>query len=646
LNTFAKLLRYNAAVRGGRPAMRHKNLGVWESFTWARLFELVLSLAQGLKSIGVRRGDRIAVIGGNRPAMYWTISAAQVIGALPVPVYADSAAEEIAYVLDHAGARVAAVQDQEQVDKLLPVWDRLPNLARVIYDEVRGLLDYDDARLSAILDLIENGRRMRAEDPAVDSALEADIAAGTADDPSIILYTSGTAGRSKGVVLTAGRSIEAARDTVAFDHLCERDRVFAYLPIAWVGDHYMNYAQSFVAGFCMACPESEATVEQDLREIGPTFHFAPPRVFEALLTRIMIRMADASPVKRRVFDHFLMVAKKWGTRIVDRKPVPWLARLHYGLGDLLVYGPLKNTLGFSCIRVAYTAGEAIGADLFSFYRSIGLNLKQLYGQTEAFLYVTCQADGSVRSDAVGRPAPNVLVRISENGEVQYRSPGRFAGYYKDERKTSAAVTDDGFIKTGDAGYFDTDGQLKIIDRVSDVGRLRNGTLFAPKYLENKLKFFPDIKEAVAFGNGRDFVACFLNIELASVADWAERNRITFASYQELALNERVGALLERHVDAVNRALSHEPNMAGAQIRRFLILHKELDADEGELTRTQKVRRTFIGQKYSPLVEALFNHSKEATITTEINFEDGRKGTTSARIRIVDLPLHIATEELA
>ena len=420
--------------------------------------------------------------------------------------------------------------------------------------------------------------------------------------------------------------IAAARDTVAFDNLTDRDEALAYLPLAWVGDHYLNYAQGMVAGFCLSCPESAATAAEDLREIGPTFHFAPPRVFEALLTRVMICMEDASRIKRWLFRHFLDVAKRWGEKIANREPVPLFARFHYALGDLLIYGPLKNALGFTRVRVAYTAGEAIGADLFAFYRSLGLNLKQLYGQTEAFLYITAQHDRAVRSDAVGPPAPRVELRISADGEVQFKSPGMFVGYYNEPGKTLEALTPDGFIKTGDAGFFEPDGQLKIVDRANDVGKLANGQLFAPKYIENKLKFFADIREAVALGDRRDYVAVMLNIELASVGAWAERNGVSYASYQELAGDERVAKLIERHVDAVNRALANEPAMAGAQIRRFLILPKELDADDGELTRTQKVRRRFIAERYAPLVDGLYNGATEASISAEIVFEDGRKNT--------------------
>ena len=634
-DTFAKLLRAHAVERGARPAFRHKDFGIWQTWTWAEVYAETRAIAQGLLGLGLDRGDAVAIVGANRPRLYWSMTAAQMIGAVPVPVYADSVADEIAAVLSHSEASVIVVQDQEQVDKILSVRDRLPRLRHLLYDEPRGLTDYDEPSLFALEAVMAKGRGALA-DAGFAAGLDRRIEAGRGSDPSVILYTSGTTGRSKGVVLSGERSIAAARDTVAFDKLTDRDEVLAYLPLAWVGDHYLNYAQGYVAGFCMACPESADTAASDLREIGPTYHFAPPRVFEALLTRVEIRMEDASALKRWLYRRFMDVARRWGERIANGESVPLGARFAYGLGDLLIYAPLKNALGFSRVRVAYTAGEAIGADLFAFYRSIGLNLKQLYGQTEAFLFVTAQTDRAVRSDAVGPPAPHVDLRIAPDGEVQFRSPGMFVGYFREAEKTREAMTDDGYVKTGDAGFFEPDGQLKIVDRAKDVGRLRNGQMFAPKYIENKLKFFPDIREAVAIGDGQDFVTAMINIELASVGNWAERNNVSYASYQELAAHPQVYAIIERHVDAVNRSLSKEPVMAGAQIRRFLILPKELDADDGELTRTQKVRRGFIADRYAPLVEGLYGDATEASIEAEITYEDGRKGKLVGNARIVDM----------
>jgi long-chain acyl-CoA synthetase len=639
LDTFPKYLLLNADRFRDRPAMRHKDYGIWQSWTWAQQMDEVRAFAIGLEAIGFSRGDKVAVVGANRPRLYWTFAAVQSLGGVPVPVYGDAVAEEMAYVLDHAGVRFAVVQDQEQVDKILSFRDQIPALTEVIYDEARGLRDYAREGLHDFKEIQAAGRALLSSDPERARLWEEGIRQGSGDEISVMLYTSGTTGRSKGVMIKASAAVNAASDTVAFDSLTEKDSVLAYLPLAWVGDHYLNYAQGYVAGFCMNCPESQQTVPQDLREIAPTFYFAPPRVFEGLLTSVTIRMEDAGPLKKWIFRHFIEVARKHGEAILEKRPVPLSGRLSYALGNLLLYGPLRNVLGLSNIRVAYTAGEAIGGDLFSFFRSLGINLKQLYGQTEAFLYVTAQKDGAVRADTVGPATPNVDIRISEDGEVLFRSPGQFSGYYKEDEKTAEVMTADGFIKTGDAGFFDSDGQLKIIDRAKDVGRLRDGSLFAPKYIENMLKFFPNIKEAVAFGNGRDFATAFINIDLQAVGDWAERNNIAYASYQELAGHPDVYKMIARNVDETNRRLAKEPMMAGAQIRRFLILHKELDADDGELTRTQKVRRAFVDERYHDLIGALYDGSTEKYVETEVTYEDGRKGKIRATVKIEDAAVH-------
>lgn len=645
-DTFAKLMLEHVRLRPQRIAMRWKDLGIWQTWTWAETGEEVMTFSLGLKSLGVAHGDRVAIIGANRPRLYWAILAAQALGAVPVPVYADAVADEMSYVLDHAEVKVAVVQDQEQVDKVLSVAERLPTLKHIVYDNERGLRAYDHTHLHSFVALQQTMRARIAAEPQLGAAWKKAIADGKGSDPSIVLYTSGTTGRSKGVVLSSERSIAAARDTVAFDRLTDADEVVCYLPLAWVGDHYLSYAQGLVAGFCMSCPESQATVQDDLREIGPTFYFAPPRTLEALLTRVMIRMEDAGALKQAMFKFFLAHARRWGEKVLDGGDVPAGARLLYWLGNLLIYAPLKNVLGFSRIRTAYTAGEAIGPDLFAFYRSLGINLKQLYGQTEAFLYVTCQPDGQIRSDTVGPAAPRVDIRIIDSGEVYFRSPGQFIGYLKDDDKTAETMTPDGYVKTGDAGFFDQDGHLKIIDRAKDVGQLRNGSLYAPKYIENKLKFFPNIREAVAFGQDQDFVTAFINIDLTAVGNWAERNNLAYSSYQELAGHPRIYDMIAANLDEVNRALAGEPRMAGAQIKRFLILHKELDADDGEMTRTQKVRRSFVAERYDPLINALYSGKTECPIATEVTFEDGRKGMLSAVVKIQDLTLFPAASAAA
>ena len=637
-NTFPKLLIRNAQLFADRPAYRHKNLGVWQVWSWSEVLREVRAFSVGLSELGLKRGDKLAIIGTNRPRLYWAMCAAQALGAVPVPLYADSVAEEMAYILDHSEVTLAVVEDQEQVDKILTVSDRLHRLAHVIYDEPRGLRDYD--QLKSIDDVVKLGSDRLSRDPQCLQWWERAVAAGAGSDLAVMLYTSGTTGRPKGVMLTFDNLVISAVNGNRFDNLGCDEEVVAYLPLAWVGDHLFSYAQPFTAGFCVNCPESPETVGEDRREIGTTYGFAPPRIYENLLTLTMVRMEDAGRLKRAMFHYFIALARRWGEKILNGEHVPLYARLLYRLGDLLVYGPLKNRLGVSRVRLAYTAGEAIGPEIFRFWRALGVNLKQLYGQTEASVYITAQPDGEIYADTVGKPNIAVEVKIADSGEVLFRSPGVFVGYYKEPEKTGETKTPDGWVRTGDAGLIDPDtGHLKIIDRAKDVGRLNDGTLFAPKYIENKLKFYPNIREAVAFGDKRDFVCVMLNIDLVAVGNWAERNNVVYGSYQELAGHPLVYDMLARHVEEVNRSLAKEKAMAGARIRRFLILHKELDADDGEVTRTQKVRRSFIAERYAPLVAALYSGASEADIATEVTFEDGRKGMLSARVRIRDVDAH-------
>jgi long-chain acyl-CoA synthetase len=630
LDTFPKLLLDHAARRGDRPANREKDYGIWQSWSWRDVAAEVRALANGLAAMGFRRGDKLTIIGDNRPRLYWAIAATQALGGVPVPIYQDAGADEMAFVLDHAEVRFAIAEDQEQVDKLLAVKDRIPGLEAIIYSDGRGMRHYAQPFLHSYADVQAKGREMEVANPGF---LAGEIATGKGADLAIILYTSGTTGQPKGVMLSYDNLIVTARNAIEREGLREDENVLAYLPMAWIGEHIFSYAQAYCAGFCVSCPESSATVMLDLRELGPTYFFAPPRIYETILTQVMIRIEDAGWLKRRMFAYFMALARRIGAKILDGEPVGFADRLLYRLGQVLVYGPLKNTLGFSRIRLAYTAGEAIGPDMFGFYRSLGINVKQLYGMTESSVFICIQPDGEVRPDTVGTPVQEVDVKIDDSGEVLFRGPGVFQGYYKNDAATAAAKRPDGWVHTGDAGLFDGDGHLKIIDRAKDVGRLAGGGLFAPKFIENKLKFFPFIKEAVAFGDGSEFVTAFINIDLEAVGNWAERRGIAYASFQELSADDRVYTLIGECIEKVNADLAAEAALAFSQIHRFLILHKELDADDGELTRTRKVRRRFIAERYQPLIAALNGGEESVHIETEVTFEDGRKGVLKADLEI-------------
>ncbi len=633
LDTFPRLLQHHAQVRPGHPAIREKDMGIWQTWTWSRAAEEVRAIACGLAALGFKRGDNLAIIGDNRPRLYMAMCAAQCLGGVPVPMYQDAVAAEMVFVLQDAGIGFAIVEDQEQVDKLLEIKAQCPQLAHILYDEPRGMRHYNQPFLHGLDGVEEMGRSHNRNHPEF---LDAEIAHGRPEDVAIMLYTSGTTGKPKGVCQTHASFIQAAQSGCGFDNLGPEENILSYLPMAWVGDHLFSYAQAMYAGFTINCPESGDTVMTDMREIGPTYYFAPPRVFENLLTQVMIRMEDAGVIKRRMFHYFMEVARRCGAEILDAKPgVSFADRLLYALGNFLVYGPLRNVLGMSRIRVAYTAGAAIGPDLFRFYRSIGVNLKQLYGSTETCAAVCLQPDGQIKFDTVGPPAPGVEVKISDAGEVLVRGSMLLKEYYKRPDSTAEAVDAEGYFHTGDAGFFDEDGHLKIIDRAKDVGKMATGAMFAPNYIENKLKFFPQIKEAVAFGHERDMVCAFINIDMGAVGNWAERRGIAYSGYTDLAQKEEVWKLVRECVEKANAELAHDTMLADSQVHRFLILHKELDPDDDELTRTRKVRRGFIAEKYAVLIDALYSGKASQFIETEVKFEDGRKGRVSADLRIVE-----------
>ncbi|WP_439607288.1 AMP-dependent synthetase/ligase [Hydrogenophaga sp.] len=634
--TFPRLLLAQAAEHGELPAMREKEYGIWQTTTWADMARLVEALACGLHQAGLQRGEHMVVIGANRPRLYATMLAAQSLGAIPVPLYQDAVGAECVFPINNAEVRFAVVEDQEQVDKMLEIRDRCPQLTHIYYDDPRGLRNYDQPGLGGMEELIAAGRAHAQAHPQL---FRDQVEQGQADDVAAMFFTSGTTGNPKGVVHTHHTLINRASVGAKFDKLTSDEEVLAYLPPAWVGQNIFSYAQWLSCGFVVNCPESSATVMIDLKEVGPTYYFAPPRVFEGLLTSVMIRMEDAGALKRRMFHAFMDVARRVGPTRMDGKSIGLLDSIKYKLGDWLVYGPLRNNLGMSRVRVAYTAGEAIGPDLFSFYRSIGINLKQLYGSTETAVFVCLQPDHEARADTVGVPCEGVEIKLSESGEILVKSPGLLKGYYKNEAATAEVLTADGWYHTSDAGFIDASGHLKIIDRVKDVGRIKggafDGAMFAPKYVENKLKFFSHIKEAVAYGDQRERVCVMVNIDFEAVGNWAERRNLTYAGYTDLAQKPEVYELIRECVEKVNADLSRDELLAGSQISRFLVLHKELDADDGELTRTNKVRRGFIGDKYGVLVEALYGGKTEQYIQTQVKFEDGRTGSVSATLRMGD-----------
>ncbi|MCT4558187.1 MAG: AMP-binding protein [Pelagimonas sp.] len=644
LRSIPALLQRNVERFGDKAAYREKEFGIWQTWSWKETQSEIEALALGLLNMGVNPGDHVAIIGRNRPYLYWSMVAAQMVGAVPVPLYADAVAEEMEYILSHCGARFVIAADQEQVDKVIEVQEHLHQFEHMLYVDPRGMRKYDHRRLHEYSHVQAQGRA--AYDELI-MDLNERMAAIDYDTPCVMLYTSGTTGKPKGVVLSNRNIIESAKASAEFDKLTEKEEILAYLPMAWVGDFIFSVGQSFWCGFCVNCPESAETMLTDLREIAPSYYFAPPRVFEGQLTQIMIRMEDAGKFKQKMFHYFMDHARKVGPTILDGGKVGLMDRLKYMVGEFTTYGPLKNALGFSKVRVGYTAGEAIGPEIFDFYRSMGINLKQLYGQTEATVFITVQPDGQVRSDTVGVPAPGVELRIEDNGEVYYRSPGVFVEYYNNPESTADTKDPEGWVATGDAGFIEkSSGHLRIIDRAKDVGKMSDGSLFAPKYVENKLKFYPNILEAVVMGNGKDRCTAFINIDLTAVGNWAERNNIAYASYQELAGHPQVLETIKGHVEEVNKSVAEDEMLNGCQVHRFIVLHKELDADDGEMTRTRKVKRKVVAEKFEDLVNALYDGSTEVYTETEVTYEDGRKGVIKANLDVRDAAVVAVASKVA
>ena len=602
LSTFPRLLMHHAQARPNHPATREKDMGIWQTWTWSQVAEEVRAMASGLAELGFKRGDNLAIIGDNRPRLYWAMYAAQCLGGVPVPMYQDAVAAEMIFVLQDAGIKFAIVEDQEQVDKLLENKAQCPALQHVLYDDPRGMRHYNQPFLHGLDEVQEMGRIHNRNHPEF---IDGEIALGQSEDVAVMLYTSGTTGKPKGVCQTHCAFIKAAQSGCEFDKLGPEDNILSYLPMAWVGDHLFSFAQAGYAGFTINCPESGDTVMTDMREIGPSYYFAPPRVFENLLTQVMIRMEDASAIKRNLFHYFMGVARRCGAEILDGKPVSGSDRLLYALGNFLVFGPLRNVLGMSRIRVAYTAGAAIGPDLFRFYRSIGVNLKQLYGSTETGFTVAMHRNGAVAPDSVGAPLDGVELAFTAGEEVLVRSPGLFREYLGNAEATRRARDEGGWFATGDIGRIGSDGQLRIIDRAGDVGTLTDGAFFSPRQIENRIKASPYVREAIALGAGRGMVCAMIDINTPAVGRWADGQGISFTGHADLASREEVLGLIAGVLAEANAQMARDPAYAACQVHRFLLLPKELDADDGVLTRTGKIRRDVVAERFAGLIEALY-----------------------------------------
>jgi len=626
--TLPRLLQRNARELRDRPAIREKDRGIWQSWTWREYHDHVRDFALGLAALGFQRGEKLSVIGDNRPRLYWAQVAAQALGGISAPVYQDSIAKELQYVWSHAEVAVIVAEDQEQVDKVVSLKHQLPAVRHVVYDDPRGMAQYRHDWLLSFAEVEERGRKFGQEHPG---SFEAEVDRGRPDDVAMIWYTSGTTGDPKGAMLTHANLIETARMLTKAEDLRPEDDWLSYLPMGWAGDGFYSLVMGLLVGFCCNCPESPETVQRDLRELGPTTLLAPPRIWENMLTSVLVRAADASPLKRWVFDRFRGVAARVEILRSEGKPVPPGLRVLYALGGFLVYTPVRDQLGLRRARWVYTGGAPLGPDTFRFFRAFGVNLKQAYGSTEVSALVSVQPDAEANPTTVGRPCPGIEVKIADRGEVLIKSAGIFKGYFKADDVTREVIDAEGWFHTGDAGFLDPRGHLVIIDRAKDVGALADGTAFAPQFIENKLKFSPYIREAVAFGHERPFVAAMIAIDPSTVGNWAERRGLAYTSYMDLSQKAEVCQLVREEIARGNATLPE-----ASRIRRFLLLTKDLEADDAEITRTRKVRRRFIAEKYGAVIDAFYSGKDEVELATTITYEDGRQAALQSRVRIEDV----------
>lgn len=627
--TFPQLLQERAADYGDtRMALREKYHGIWASVTWATFEQHVRHFALGLVSLGLTPDDTVAIIGDNRPEWIYSELAAQAAGAKSIGIYQDAVVREMIYIITHAQVKFIVVEDQEQVDKVLEMWDDLKETVhRVIYYDPKGLRNYTEDFLLFFEEVEEMGREFEQQQPGW---YEARVAEGRADDVAILSTTSGTTGNPKLAMITHRNLISMGRNLMELDPLTPDDRFVSFLPLAWIGEQMMSFACFLQNGFPLHFPEAPETAQQDIREIGPHSMFSPPRIWENMVSQVQVKISDSTRLKKAVYGWAMKVGYETADLRFRKQPLTGMQKLKYRLADWLMFAEIKDHLGLRHLKRAYTGGAALGPDVFRFFHALGVNLKQIYGQTEASGISVLHRDGDVKFQTVGTPVPGTQVRIAENGEILLQSSSIFTGYYNNPEATAETLVD-GWMHSGDAGYFDEDGHLIVIDRAKDVMTLHDGTKFSPQFIENKLKFSPYVREAVVFGGDWPFVTAMINIDMANTGKWAENNQIAYTTYTDLAQKPEVYALVRRQVEQANADLPD-----AARIRRFLLLHKELDADDAELTRTRKVRRTYVAQRYDDIISALYSQNDFLDVESTITYQDGRSAVLKTRLRIESL----------
>ncbi len=618
-DTFPKLLVRNAGRHPSRIALREKEFGIWQSVTWQQYLDHVRDFSLGLVCLGMERGDKVAIIGDNRPEWVFAELGAQAAGGASVGIYQDSNLNEVAYVIDQCDASFVVAEDQEQVDKILDMVDRLPKVKAVVYTDPRGMRGYRHRLLLSFEAVEAKGRELAAARPHLWAE---NLARGSADDLAIICYTSGTTGLPKGGMLSFRNLLTMALSLHEVDPKRPDDEFVSFLPLAWIGEQMMALSTALAIGFTVNFPEEPETVMENIREIGPNVMFAPPRIWENLTSTVQVKIMDTTPFKRLMYRLCMPVGYKVADLHFQRKPVPLGWRILYRLAHWGLFGAIKDRLGFTSLRSGSTGGAALGPDVFRFFHAIGVPLKQIYGQTEISGISCIHRNDDIQFHTVGKPIPGTELEISEQGEILSRSAAVFLGYYKNEKATQETMAG-GWLHSGDAGYLTEDGHLVVIDRVKDVMRLADGTQFSPQFIENRLKFSPYVKEAVVVGKERPYLTAMLCIDMGIVGKWAEKNRVSYTTYTDLSAKPEVYDLLQQEVDQVNETLPQ-----AARIRKFVLLYKELDADDEELTRTRKVRRVFVEDRYKDVIAALYGDAPQVAIDTTIQFQDGKV----ARIR--------------